>query len=144
MPDKVNCILVIDVDRTHKFLAERAIKKAGIANTYHFESDPENGLRFIQDYRKKTGACPDMIFLDVNHPRETEPVMEFVEQYNRYDQYKRAKDGAIILMVQNINIATELSLQTDIKNMIPKPLNSQTILEQFKNARFRFLHKKKN
>jgi hypothetical protein len=131
---KVNCILVVDIDRTHKFLAERAIQEAGIANAYHFESDPENALRFIQDYREKTGACPDMIFLDVNHPRETEPVLEFVKQYDLYDKWKRAKEGAIVLMVQNIHLARELSLHTAVKTMIPKPLNSKTILEHFRSA----------
>lgn len=79
-----------------------------------------------------------MIFLDVNHPREVEPVIEFAEQYNRYDHFRRAKNGAIVLMAQNINLATELSRQTHIQNMIPKPLNSQTILEQFKKAQLRF------
>lgn len=121
MPEnKVNCILVIDDDKAHRFLAEKAILAADIARFYKLVKNGQEGIEFITRYREEHGICPSMIFLD-----SVMPVMdatEFIEEYNRLDIQKRGRDGAIVLMSPNPSTDAILANELGIKSFIEKPI----------------------
>lgn len=131
MDKKINCIVVIDKDATHRYIAERAIQEANLSERYHLEKDSESAMEFILKYRKEHGVCPGLIFLDVPSVHSTESVLSFIDQYNTYDIQRRGREGAITLMTQLPEIIDELVLRSGIKAVIEKPLKKNHIEEIF-------------
>jgi CheY-like chemotaxis protein len=127
--DKVNCILIIDDDKAHRYLAERAIKEANIAHEYQMVKNGQEGINFIKSYRENHGICPSMIFLDMHMP--VMDAQEFIEEYKRLDIQKRGKDGAIILMSELSPNAEQIRKTLGLKGHILKPLRKEDILENY-------------
>ena len=130
MRKKVNCVLILDDDRVHNFIAALAIRKTGLTDHVHTVYNGSDGIKFINEYRKKNGVSPSMIFLDINMP--VMDGIEFIEAYNRQDIQKRGKEGAIAIMTLVPKQDKEKLEQWGLKAFIPKPITKESVIEFYK------------
>ena len=65
---KINCILLVDNDHDDNFFSEWIIKKGDFANIIIAKESSKEALAYLREI-KDNQVHPDLIFLDINMPR---------------------------------------------------------------------------
>lgn len=124
---KINSILLIDDDQINNFINKRIIGKLEITDNVSIASNGEEALDYIQKYCKKSGNCPELIFLDINMP-----VMngfEFLNEFKNIDLNNKNQVKIIVLTTSSNPGDMQKLKQYSIKGFLNKPLTEKKILE---------------
>lgn len=124
---KINSILLVDDDQINNFINKRIIGKLNIADNVSIASNGEEALDYIQKYCKKSGSCPELIFLDINMP-----VMngfEFLNEFKNIDLNNKNQVKIIVLTTSSNPGDMQKLKQYSIKGFLNKPLTEKKILE---------------
>ena len=99
MRKKINCILLIDDDKSTNFLHKIIIEETGVSEKVEAVQSGQEALDYLE--RKKEGVYPkpDLIFLDINMPGMNG--WEFLEEYEKLDDNLK---GEIMIMMLTTSI----------------------------------------
>ena len=125
MKQKLNCVLLIDDDRTTNFLNERVIKQVDCVDRIEVEQTGMKALKFLN---AKESAQPDLILLDINMPGMNG--WEFLDEF-REPQKEKQKNIVIIMITtsQNPEDAERTKTVSKISGFKKKPLTSEMLNE---------------
>ncbi len=89
MPTKLNCILLVDDDRSCNFLHKRLLDKSGIVKHVSVSQTAAAALDFLRNIHltPEHPGTPDIIFLDINMPGMNG--WDFLEEYRKLDEPKK-------------------------------------------------------
>jgi len=131
MPQKVNCILLIDDDKVTNFYHKVFLKQGNYAKKIVEASSANEALNYLVS-QKKTYVKPDIIFLDINMPGLSG--WDFLNEYKLLD--KKFK-GSLIFMFLSSEITSEYRKLCDqneeLTGYITKPIEKIEIEELLSN-----------
>ena len=100
MNHKLNCILLIDDDKTTNTLNEMVIRQTGCADKVVTARNGIEALQYLKSEDKGKYPRPDLIFLDVNMPGMDG--WEFIQEYNKLDK-KYHGNVIVVMLTTSIN-----------------------------------------
>lgn len=125
MKQKLNCVLLIDDDKTTNFLNERVIKQADYFDRIEVEQTGMEALKFLNS---KESVQPDLILLDLNMPGMDG--WEFLDEFRELQKEKQ-KNIIIIMLTtsQNPEDAERAKTVLEISGFKKKPLTIEMLNE---------------
>lgn len=126
MRKKINCILLIDDDKSTNFLHKIIIEETGVSEKVEAVQSGQEALDYLE--RKKEGLYPrpDLIFLDINMPGMNG--WEFLEEYEKLDDNIKG-EIMIMMLTTSINPDDEEKAKNTkfINEFLNKPLTTEAL-----------------
>lgn len=126
MRKKINCILLIDDDKSTNFLHKIIIEETGVSEKVEAVQTGQEALDYLE--RKKEGVYPrpDLIFLDINMPGMNG--WEFLEEYEKLDDNIKG-EIMIMMLTTSINPDDEEKAKNTkfINGFLNKPLTTEAL-----------------
>ena len=126
MRKKINCILLIDDDKSTNFLHKIIIEETGVSEKVEAVQTGQEALDYLE--RKKEGVYPrpDLIFLDINMPGMNG--WEFLEEYEKLDDNLKG-EIMIMMLTTSINPYDEEKAKNTkfINGFLNKPLTTEAL-----------------
>ena len=126
MRKKINCILLIDDDKSTNFLHKIIIEETGVSEKVEAVQSGQEALDYLE--RKKEGVYPkpDLIFLDINMPGMNG--WEFLEEYEKLDDNIKG-EIMIMMLTTSINPDDEEKAKKTkfINGFLNKPLTTEAL-----------------
>ena len=126
MRKKINCILLIDDDKSTNFLHKIIIEETGVSEKVEAVQSGQEALDYLE--RKKEGVYPrpDLIFLDINMPGMNG--WEFLEEYEKLDDNIKG-EIMIMMLTTSINPDDEEKAKNTkfINGFLNKPLTTEAL-----------------
>jgi len=94
MPQKLNCILLIDDDEVTNYINETIIKRVDCCESVVSIQSGQAALDYLTTSVDGAYPCPDLIFLDINMPG-----MDGWEFLQRYHKLERSQQGKVIVVM---------------------------------------------
>ncbi len=121
MPEKLNCVLLIDDNENDNYYHMIVLKEADIAHHIHVAESGSEAL----DYLNRENQTTELIFLDINMP--TMSGWEFLEKYTKLSPNKKAQT-VIIMLTTSLNPADRKKAQeASVNGFELKPLTTEII-----------------
>ena len=126
MRKKINCILLIDDDKSTNFLHKIIIEETGVSEKVEAVQTGQEALDYLE--RKKEGVYPrpDLIFLDINMPGMNG--WEFLKEYEKLDDNLKG-EIMIMMLTTSINPDDEEKAKKTkfINGFLNKPLTTEAL-----------------
>lgn len=130
MEMKLNCVLLVEDDPGHNFLARSVIARTALTKNVRSVSNGREALEYVSGHGKfkESGIYPrpQLVLLDINMP-----VMsgwEFLREYHKLDE--SYKQGVMIVMLTTSDNPDELArgrAMPDISDFMCKPLTAEAL-----------------
>lgn len=138
MNNRVNCIMLVDDNKSDNFFHERVIRKCNAANTIVTKESGQEALDYLKGRTDLKNGNPDLIFLDINMPGMNG--WEFLEEYKKLD--KNLKNTMVVVMLTTSdNSDDKIQAKTTgvLSDFKTKPLTKEMledVLEKFHTDNF--------
>jgi CheY-like chemotaxis protein len=125
---KLNKILLVDDDSTSNFLTQMILEDLQVTDSIIVKKNGQEALDYINETcQKNSGACPELIFLDINMP-----IMDGFELLDEMQRLKEIRaDGShttvVLLTTSNNPKDIEKARTYNITHYIEKPLTEDSI-----------------
>ena len=138
MNNKVNCIMLVDDNKSDNFFHERVIRKCNAADTIVTKESGQEALDYLKTRTELKNANPDLIFLDINMPGMNG--WEFLEEYKKLDKDQQST-MVVIMLTTSDNSDDKIQAKTTgvLSDFKTKPLTKEMleeVLEKFHNDNF--------
>ncbi|MFL9845555.1 response regulator [Flavobacterium rhizosphaerae] len=129
MKTPLNCIMLVDDNKTDNFFHERVIRKYNAATNVIAKESAQEALDHLKN-KKNNESCthPDLIFLDINMPGMNG--WEFMEHYRELDSELQSEMVVVMLTTsQNPDDKATALSQGGIIDFKTKPLSKEILDE---------------
>ncbi len=128
MKNKLNCVLLIDDDKTTNTLNEMVIRKSGLAHEVKAVKNGIEALKYLKSGENGNHPKPDLVFLDINMPGMDG--WEFMEEYYKLEEKYQANVIVVMLTTSLNPDDREKALElTGLDDFMNKPL----VRDQFRD-----------
>ena len=127
MKNKLNCVLLIDDDKTTNTLNEMVIRKCGCAHDVKAVKNGIEALKYLKSGENGKHPKPDLIFLDINMPGMDG--WEFMEEYYKLEE-KYQGNIIVVMLTTSLNPDDrEKALElTGLDDFMNKPLTREQFM----------------
>lgn len=131
MKRQLNCIMLIDDDRSTNFLNEMVIAEIGCAKTVIVAQSGQEALAFLENEESNNHCYPELIFLDINMPKMDG--WEFIQAYRKLELADH--QTCIVMLTSSLNPedyerASKIAEICDYRHKPITPAMVEGILEQ--------------
>lgn len=121
-------VMVVDDNPIDRYIAEKNIKKFGLAEEVVLVESAEDALEHLKSLADTEESLPDIIFLDINMPDMSG--FDFLDEYAKLPELLKQKSIVIMLTTSlhgdDIKAANESPY---VHRFVNKPLNAEKISE---------------
>jgi CheY-like chemotaxis protein len=124
--EKINCIMLVDDDKSANFISQTVIKKLDCANQVITAQNGREALDTLYEYclQQAHQECPQLILLDIKMP--VMDGFEFLEEFEGIPWPEdKQKPIVVLLTTSSSPIDLQLAQEHNLADFMLKPLNKE-------------------